>query len=85
LLNNPRMRNEITVQVGSKKKRITLGTKQRGTLSFSPVKAFKIKALHLYRIKISASKGSIPYYEIETSAERRFLGVFFEIDIVPQE
>jgi hypothetical protein len=85
LLNNPRMRNEITIQLGRKKKRITLGTKQRGTLSFSPVKAFKIKALHLYRIKIGASKGSIPYYEIETSAERRFLGVFFEIDIVPQK
>ena len=43
LLNNPRMRNEITVQVGRQKKKITLGTKQRGILSFSPVKAFKIK------------------------------------------
>ncbi len=85
LLNNPRMRNEITVQVGRQKKRITLGTKQRGTLSFSPVKPFKIKALHLYRIKIRASKGSTPYYETETSKERRFLGVFFEIDIVPEE
>ena len=85
LLNNPRMRNEITVRVGKEKKRITLGTKQRGTLSFSPVKAFKIKALHLYRIKIGASKGAIPYFETETSRERRFLGVFFEIDIVPQE
>jgi len=85
LLNNPRMRNEITVQVGKQKKRITFGTKQRGTLSFSPVKAFKIKSLHLYRIKISASKGSIPYYESEQSKEKRFLGVFFEIDIVPEE
>jgi hypothetical protein len=85
LLNNPRMRNGITVRVGRQKKRITLGTKQRGTLSFSPVKAFKIEALHLYRIKISASKGSIPYYETETSKERRFLGVFFEIDIIPEE
>lgn len=85
LLNNPRMRNEITVRVGRQKKRITLGTKQKGTLSFSPVKPFKIKALHLYRIKISASKGSIPYFETETSKERRFLGVFFEIDIVPEE
>lgn len=85
LLNNLRMRNEITVQVGREKKKVTLNTKQRATLSFSPVKAFKIKALHLYRIKIGASKGSIPYYEIETSAERRFLGVFFEIDIVPKE
>jgi hypothetical protein len=85
LLNNPRMRNEITVQVGRQKKRITLGTKQRGTLSFSPVKAFKIEALHLYRIKIGASKGSIPYYELETSREKRYLGVFFEIDIIPEE
>ena len=85
LLNNPRMRNEITVRVGREKKRIALGTKQRGTLSFSPVKPFKIKALHLYRIKISASKGSIPYFERETSKERRFLGVFFEIDIIPEE
>jgi hypothetical protein len=85
LLNNPRMRNEITVQVGGEKKRITLGTKQRGTLSFSPAKAFKIKALHLYRIKIGASKGSTPYFENETSDEKRFLGVFFEIDIVPEE
>jgi hypothetical protein len=85
LLNNPRMRNEITVQVRRQKKRITLGTKQRGTLSFSPLKAFNIKSLYLYRIKIGASKGSIPYYESETSKERRFLGVFFEIDIVPEE
>ena len=85
LLNNPRMRNEITVQVRRQKKRITLGTKQRGTLSFSPVKAFKIESLYLYRIKIGASKSSIPYYESETSKERRFLGVFFEIDIVPEE
>jgi hypothetical protein len=85
LLNNPRMRNEITVRVGRKKKRIELGTKQRGTLSFSPVKPFKIKSLYLYRIKIGASKGAIPYFESETSRERRFLGVFFEIDIVPEE
>ncbi|UCE39777.1 MAG: hypothetical protein JSV17_09805 [Candidatus Aminicenantes bacterium] len=85
LLNNPRMRNEITVQVRRQKKRIVLGTKQRGTLSFSPVKPFKIEALHLYRIKISASKGSTPYYESETSKERRYLGVFFEIDIIPEE
>ena len=85
LLNNPRMRNEITVQVGGEKKKITLGTKQRGTLSFSPVKAFKIKALHLYRIKIGASKGSTPYFENEASDEKRFLGVFFEINIVPEK
>ncbi len=85
LLNNPRMRNEITVRVGRQKKRITLGTKQRGTLSFSPVKAFRIESLYLYRIKIRASKGAIPYYESEENKERRYLGVFFEIGIVPEE
>jgi len=85
LLNNPRMRNEVTVQVAGEKKKMTLGTKQRGILSFSPVKAFKIKALHLYRIKIGASKGSTPYFENEASDEKRFLGVFFEITIVPEE
>jgi hypothetical protein len=85
LLNNPRMRNEITVQVGRQKKKITLGTKQRGILSFSPVKAFKIKSLYLYRIEIGASKGAIPYFESETSREKRYLGVFFEITIVPEE
>jgi hypothetical protein len=85
LLNNPRMRNEISVQVGGQKKRIALGTKQRGTLSFAKLKPFKIKALHLYRIKIKAAKGSTPYYESETGKEKRFLGVFFEIDIAPEE
>ncbi len=84
LLNNPRMQNEITVQVGHRKQRITLGTKQRGTLSFTPLKPFKIKAIHLYRIKIKASKGSIPYYESMGSREKRHLGVFFEIKITPE-
>ncbi len=85
VLNNPRMRNEITIQVGRQKRKITLGTEQRGTLHFSPVKAFNIESLYLYRIKIGAQKGSIPYYEREASRERRFLGVFFEITIVPEE
>jgi hypothetical protein len=85
LLSNPRMRNDISVKVGRQKKKIALGRKQRGTLSFSPVNAFNIKSLYLYRIKIRASKGAIPYYETEPSNERRFLGVFFEIDIIPEE
>jgi hypothetical protein len=85
LLNSPRMRNEITVRVGSKKQRIALSSRQRGTLSFSPVKPFNIESLYLYRIKIRASKGSLPYYESEAGQERRFLGVFFEIEIIPEE
>jgi len=85
LLNNPRMRNEITVKVDGTRKKISLGTKQRGTLSFPDPKPFRIKALHLYRIKVKAAKGAIPYYENEESRERRYLGVFFEITITPAE
>lgn len=84
VLNNPRMRNEITVQVGSEKKKIILSKNQRGTLSFDNLKPFIIKATHLYKIKIKASKGSIPYLEEEKSAERRFLGTFFELEIIPE-
>jgi len=84
VLNNPRMRNEITVQVGREKKKITLGKNQRGTLSFTKLKPFTIKATRLYKIKIKASKGSIPYLEEEKNAERRFLGTFFELEIIPK-
>ncbi|MGD9345586.1 MAG: hypothetical protein PVH84_06965 [Candidatus Aminicenantes bacterium] len=84
LLNNPRMRNEITVKVGREKKRITLGQNQRGTLTFSQLKPFQIKAIHLYKVKIGASKGSIPYFEDEYSQEKRYLGVYFEMDIEPE-
>ncbi len=84
LLNNPRMRNEITVKVGREKKKITLGNKQRGTLTFTSLKPFQIKAIHLYKIKIRASKGSIPYFEDESSLEKRYLGVFFEFTIEPE-
>jgi hypothetical protein len=84
LLNNPRMRNEITVKVGREKKKITLGKKQRGTLTFTSLKPFQIKAIHLYKIKIRASKDSIPYFEDEHSLEKRDLGVFFEFAIEPE-
>mgnify|MGYP001031331189 CR=1 FL=1 len=84
-LNNPRMRNEITVKVGRKKKKIILDTKQRGIVSFEPVKAFQLnKWIHLYKIKIKASKGSIPYLEFEKGKEKRHLGVFFEVEIIPE-
>ncbi len=84
LLNNPRMRNDITVKVGREKKKITLGQNQRGTLTFTSLKPFQIKAIHLYRIKIGASKGSIPYFEDELSQEKRYLGVYFEFAIEPE-
>lgn len=84
LLNNPRMRNTITVKVGGEKKKITLGIRQRGVLEFTSLKPFQMKATHLYKIKIKASKGSIPYFENEQSREKRFLGVFFEFEIEPE-
>jgi hypothetical protein len=84
LLNNRRMSNTISVKVGREKKTITLAKKQWGTITFSP-KPLKIEWWHLYRIKIKASKGSLPYLEDEFSNERRYLGVYFEIDIIPEK
>ena len=84
LLNNPRMRNQITVKVGGKTRKIALGRKQRRTLYFDSLNPFRIKALHLYKIKIGASKGAIPYFEDKRSMEKRNLGVFFEFVIEPE-
>jgi hypothetical protein len=83
ILNNPRLQNTVTVQVGGKKQKIVLGSKQRGALRFSP-KALKIEYWHLYKIKVKAAKGSIPYYEDERALERRYLGAYFEIEIIPE-
>lgn len=83
LLNNPRMNNEIKVMVEGKKQKVSLQSKQRATLRFPVGRGFQIKASHLYRLKIKASKGSIPYFEDPTSDERRVLGVFFELELIP--
>lgn len=86
LLNNPRMRNEITVKVGRQRKKLVLGKNQRGTLNFSTGKGFRIgKYIHLYKIKVKASKGAIPYFEEQKNEERRFIGVLFEIEITRGE
>jgi len=85
LLNNPRMRNEIAVKVGGRKKKIVLDKNQRGTLSFSPGRGFQMKSVFLHRITVKASKGSIPFFEYEESEEMRFLGVFFEVEIIPEK
>jgi hypothetical protein len=61
-----------------------LGKKQRDSLQFTSLKPFVMKATHLYKLKIKASKGSIPYFEDEQSLEKRFLGVFFELEIEPE-
>ncbi len=82
LLNNPRSSNEIRVKVGGKTQRITLGQKQRDTLIFPIKRVFKMKDNHLYKIKIKASEGSIPYLEYQEEEESRFIGVFFTVTIV---
>ncbi len=85
LLNNPRANNEITVRVEGKTKKVVLQSMQRETLRFPVGNGFKVEDRYHYRIKIKAAKGSIPYYEDETSKERRYLGVFFELDLIPRE
>lgn len=82
LLNNPRASNEIRVKVGGKTQRITLVQNQRITLSFPVKRVFKMKDNHLYKIKIKASEGSIPYLEYRENGESRFIGVFFGVEIV---
>jgi hypothetical protein len=85
LLNNPRSNNEITVKVEGRTQRIIHQSKQWGTLRFAVGRGFQVEQRFHYRIKIKAAKGDIPYYEDPTSLERRYLGVFFELDLVPKE
>lgn len=86
LLNNPRRENKITVKVGRQKKEIILGKLQRGTLTFDIKHTFRPSQwIYLYKIRIKASKGSIPFYEEEFSMERRYLGVWFELEPITDE
>jgi hypothetical protein len=84
LLNNPRANNRIRVRVDGKTQNIVLQPKQRGTLRFPVGNGFRVESRYHYRIKIRAEKGSIPYYEDPSSLERRYLGVFFELELVPK-
>jgi hypothetical protein len=84
LLNNPRANNGISVRVEGKTRKIVLQPRQRGTLRFSVGNGFRVESRYHYRIKIRAEKGSIPYYEDPSSLERRYLGVFFELELVPK-
>lgn len=85
LLNNPRLRNEITVWFAGEKKTITLGHKQRGNITFTPKRFFRMNQwIHLYKLAVKASKGAIPHFEEEDVDERRYLGVFFEVTIIPE-
>ena len=82
LLNNPRLENEITVTVEGTTKKITLGPNQRADLRFQVGQGYKVLGSHQYRVKVKAAKGSMPYYEGETSLERRWLGVFLEPEVL---
>jgi hypothetical protein len=82
LLNNPRLENEIAVTVEGRTQRIRLGPNQREDLRFPVGDGYAILASHQYRIKVKAAKGSTPYFEQEASLERRWLGVFFELEVI---
>jgi hypothetical protein len=82
LQNNVRSSNEIKISLDGKTQKIILDSKQEGTLRFPVGDGFQVRISHQYRFKIRAAKGSIPYYENRSSEERRWLGVFFELEIV---
>ena len=83
-LNNPRLSNTVTVRFAGESKQVTLGHKQWGSVTFTPDRVFRMNDwIHLYKLSVRASKGSIPHYEKEDEDERRYLGVWFEVDIVP--
>jgi hypothetical protein len=84
LLNNPRNANTVTVTLDGRTQTIVLNGLQKGVLRFTPGDGFRIKHSHQYRFKVRAAKGSIPYHEIRTSDEKRHLGVFFELEVIPR-
>ncbi len=83
LTNNPRPGNRVRVTLDGKTRRVVLQPLEKTVLEFDVGRGFKIEDNYLHRMKIGASKGSLPYFEQETSDERRYLGVFFELEFVP--
>jgi hypothetical protein len=79
------MTNSITVQVTRQKRKITLGRFKKGALSFQPGPGFRIRNKHLYILKVKSAKSSIPYYESEDSNDKRNLGVYFELELIPDQ
>jgi hypothetical protein len=82
LLSNPRLSNRITVTVEGRTQEVALGANAAATLRFPVGNGFQDRQAHLFRLKIKADKGSIPYYESEANKERRWLGVFFNLEVV---
>jgi len=85
LMNNPRSNNRITVTVDGRTQRVVLGPRQKATLEFPVGTGFKMRSSYLHRLKIGAAKGASPYYEDESSQERRDLGVYFAFDLEPRD
>lgn len=83
LLNNPRLRNDIWVKVEGRVQKAVLGPNEAGELRFPVGDGYQIRHAHLFRIKIRAAKGAMPYYESDQSDEKRWLGVRFDIAPVP--
>ncbi len=83
--NNLRMKNEVTVRFAGETKKTSFGKLQWTTLTFTPKKVFQMNQwIHLYKLSVQASKGAVPHFEQNQSDERRFLGVFFEVEITPE-
>jgi hypothetical protein len=82
LLSNPRRSNTITATVEGKTKKATLGANEKADLHFPVGNGFQDVRVHCYRLKIKAEKGSTPFYESEAGKETRWLGVFFELEVI---
>ncbi len=83
LTNNPRLDNRARVTVDGKTRKVRLQPLEKAVLEFDVGRGFKIEDNYLHRLKIGASKGSLPYFEQEASTDRRYLGVFFELEFAP--
>lgn len=84
LLNNPRKKNDITVRFEGRSRTVSLGEKQRATLEFPAGRGFVVRSLYIYKLTVRASKPAMPYFELEKSDERRNLGVFFSLELIPR-
>jgi hypothetical protein len=85
LKNNQRLNNNISVKFAGEKKSIVLGREEQGTLTFKPKKAFRMSEnIYLYKLSVKADKASIPYFEVQESGEKRYLGVSFWLEPVGQ-
>jgi len=83
LLNGPRFENGVTVKIEGRIQKLVLGPNQWGELRFAPGDGYRVRHSHMFRVKIRAAKGAMPYYENGASNEKRWLGVFFDLDLVP--